>query len=190
MSVSVQRGSVDTMSDETPISVPEEPLMALLSHEAAQLPATRPEAGALAVIEEFQPSPRQREFQGLAVECEESGQGYVRDWMLASVKKGTDTPVTMKEWRAWMKQAGFAAWFYDSFPLPRKMSKEDVDGLDVVFWQKLREMMTDGDSKALDLYAKVTGKVGQKEDPDNQESAVVEWLAIHGGAVAWRNGGR
>lgn len=189
MSMSVQRGSVTSMSDETPIETPNEPLMALLSREATQLPAERPEAGALAVIEEFVPSPRQREFQGLAVECEESGQGYVRDWMLASSKDGCGASVKMKEWRAWMQMPGFAAWFYDSFPLPRSMSKEDVAGLDVVFWQKIRELMADGDSKALDLYAKVTGKVGQKDGPDENQSAVLEWLTVNGGAVSWRSGG-
>ena len=168
----------------------QEPLMALLGDESTQLPAVRPSASVPAVIQDFEPSPRQRRFHEVAAECEESGKGYVRDWMIACQKAdGFDSPVSMKEWRAWLKQPGFSAWFYDAFPLPRTMSKEDVDGLDVVFWQKLREMMRDGDSKALDLYAKVTGKVGRKDEDDVGDSAVLEWLTVNAGAVAWRNGG-
>ncbi len=89
-----------------------------------------------------------------------------------------------------MKQPGFVGWFYDGFPLPRQMSKEDIDGLDVVFWQKMRELMEDGDQKAMDLYAKITGKSDRKSDDDGGESAVVQWLTVNGGAASWRNGGR
>ena len=155
------------------------------------MPAVMPTASVPAVIQAFEPSPRQRKFHETAAKCEESGQGYVRDWMIACKNSGEfDAPVSMKEWRDWMIEPGFAAWFYDAFPLPRTMSKEDVDGLDVVFWQKLREMMHDGDSKALDLYAKVTGKVGRKDEDEGSDSSVLEWLTINAGAVAWRNGGR
>jgi hypothetical protein len=95
----------------------------------------------------------------------------------------------MKEWRAWMKQPGFASWFYDNFPLPRQMTKEDIEGLDVVFWHKLRELMNDGESKALDLYAKISGKL-DKEREDDGSSAVLQWLQVNAGSSSWRGGGR
>jgi hypothetical protein len=185
----MQRGNVAGMEDE--LITTQEPLMALLGDESTQLPDVMPTASVPAVIQGFEPSPRQRKFHEIAAQCEESGQGYVRDWMIACKNSGEfDAPVSMKEWRAWMGVPGFAAWFYDAFPLPRTMSKEDVGGLDVVFWQKLREMMHDGDSKALDLYAKVTGKVGRQDEDERGDSAVLEWLTVNAGTVAWRNGGR
>ena len=180
------------MDDERPV-VTSEPLMALLEGQPAQVPAVTngSDTTALALLD-FEPSPRQRAFQEVAVKSESSGRGYVRDWIIAARTSDdlAGTPTSMQEWRAWMKQPGFVGWFYDGFPLPRQMSKEDINGLDVVFWQKMRELMEDGDQKAMDLYAKITGKSDRKSDDDGGESAVVQWLTVNGGAASWRNGGR
>ena len=171
-----------------------DPLMSLMRDEvenSAQLPAVQQTA--LNPFEQealrFEPTERQTAFQEMAIDMDEKGLGYVRDWLRGSRDSGVfaGPQVSMKEWRDWSNQSGFISWFYDGFPLPRQMSKEDIDGLDVVFWDTLRQMMRDGDPKAMDLYSKITGKVGGKEEEDRQ-TAVVEWLQVNTGAIAWRGG--
>lgn len=180
------------MSDDKPTVEPTEPLMALLRKQETSL-ATResPMAALERAALDFKPDERQQAFQEVAASCEERGQGYVRDWIIASRSdERIEGAPSMKEWNTWMKQPGFTAWFYDNFPLPRQISQEDIDGLDVLFWQTLRNLMADGESKALDIYAKVTGKLGPKEEAGSDNTAVVEWLQVNAGAVSWRNGDR
>ena len=182
---------MDTPKEPTTLTDPLMSLMRNEAEEATQLPVVQHTA--LSLLEQealsFEATGRQVIFQEMAIEMDEKGLGYVRDWLRGS--RSSDVfagpQVSMKEWREWSKQSGFVSWFYDGFPLPREMSKEDIDGLDVVFWDTLREMMRDGDAKALDLYSKITGKVGAKDEGD-RKTAVVEWLQVNTGAIAWRGG--
>ena len=180
---------MDTPKEPTTLTDPLMSLMRNEAEEATQLPVVQHTA--LSLLEQealsFEATGRQVIFQEMAIEMDEKGLGYVRDWLRGS--RSSDVfagpQVSMKEWREWSKQSGFVSWFYDGFPLPREMSKEDIDGLDVLFWDALREMMRDGDPKALDLYSKITGKVGAKDEGD-RKTAVVEWLQVNTGAIAWR----
>ena len=182
---------MDTPKEPTALTDPLMSLMRNEAEEATQLPVVQHTA--LSLLEQealsFEATGRQVIFQEMAIEMDEKGLGYVRDWLRGS--RSSDVfagpQVSMKEWREWSKQSGFVSWFYDGFPLPREMSKEDIDGLDVLFWDALREMMRDGDPKALDLYSKITGKVGAKDEGD-RKTAVVEWLQVNTGAIAWRGG--
>ena len=182
---------MDTPKEPTTLTDPLMSLMRNEAEEATQLPVVQKTGLSLFEKEalSFEATGRQVIFQEMAIEMDEKGLGYVRDWLRGS--RSSDVfagpQVSMKEWREWSKQSGFVSWFYDGFPLPREMSKEDIDGLDVLFWDALREMMRDGDPKALDLYSKITGKVGAKDEGD-RKTAVVEWLQVNTGAIAWRGG--
>lgn len=182
---------MDTPKEPTTLTDPLMSLMRNEAEEATQLPVVQHTGLSLFEKEalSFEATERQTAFQEMAIDMDEKGLGYVRDWLRGS--RSSDVfagpQVSMKEWREWSKQSGFVSWFYDGFPLPREMSKEDIDGLDVLFWDALREMMRDGDPKALDLYSKITGKVGAKDEGD-RTTAVVEWLQVNTGAIAWRGG--
>jgi hypothetical protein len=67
------------------------------------------------------------------------------------------------------------------------MSKEDIEGLDALFWDQMRTMMRDGDTKIMDLYAKITGKTVQPEEKEETNTAIVEWLQVNSGSAGWRS---
>lgn len=137
----------------------------------------------------FFPNERMRVLQSIAIVSDEQGLGYVRDWIKSAREndffKG-DKRITFGEWSGWLEQKGFSGWFYGGFPLPRQMSQADIDGLDALFWEQMRAMLREGDTKVMDLYAKITGKLNSVSDDGDGETAVVEWLSVNAGAVGWK----
>ena len=45
--------------------------------------------------------------------------------------------------------------------------------------------MRDGDTKIMDLYAKITGKTVQPEEKAEAGTAIVEWLQVNAGSAGW-----
>jgi hypothetical protein len=134
----------------------------------------------------FAPNERQKALKLIAISASEEGRGFLRDWIKDSrhleIKGGE---FSNAEWKKWLKLDGFRQWFYD-FPLPRTVSDEDIEGMDHVFWDSVRQNLRDGDGRTMELYAKITGKVGKKDDDDRGNSAVITWLQDGAaGAAAW-----
>ena len=107
----------------------------------------------------------------------------VRDWLVDEENKESDDPVSAAEWRTWAQEAGFKDWFYSNLPLPRSVDLSEVADMDPLFWSALRNRMIGGDTAALGLFAKITGKEPEK-DADTGKSDVHVWLESQGGA-AW-----
>ena len=172
---------------DTPVVLDDEPLSALLN---GQLVNSEPSEVIKREAEEivgFSPTKRMEVMQAIAITCEEQGLGYLRDWIKSARKHDffEKEPFSMAEWGKWAEIRGFNGWFYGGFPLPRTMSKEDIEGLDALFWDQMRVMMRDGDTKIMDLYAKITGKTVQPEDKEEASTAIVEWLQVNSGAAGW-----
>ena len=172
---------------DTPVVLDDEPLSALLN---GQLVKSEPSEVIKREAEEivgFAPTKRMEVMQAIAITCEEQGLGYLRDWIKSARKHDffEKEPFSMAEWGKWAEIRGFNGWFYGGFPLPRTMSKEDIEGLDALFWDQMRVMMRDGDTKIMDLYAKITGKTVQPEDKEEASTAIVEWLQVNSGASGW-----
>ena len=177
---------MNDIKDKPPV-LDDDPMSALLN---GQLVKSQPSEIIKREAEEiigFFPTERMKVVQAIAITSEDQGLGYLRDWIKAArqhdffVKK----PMTMAEWNEWVEIKGFNGWFYGGFPLPRTMSKEDIEGLDALFWDQMRVMMRDGDTKIMDLYAKMTGKTLQPEAKDEKNTAIVEWLQVNSGASGW-----
>ena len=137
----------------------------------------------------FKPTDRMEVMQAIAITCEEQGLGYLRDWIKSARTHDffRKEAFSMKEWNEWVEIKGFNGWFYGGFPLPRTMSKEDIEGLDALFWDQMRTMMREGDTKIMDLYAKITGKTLQPEDKEETSTAIVEWLQVNAGSAGWKS---
>ena len=177
---------MEDLKDKPPV-LDDEPLSALLN---GQLVKSEPNEVIKREVKEivgFAPTKRMEILQAIAITSEEQGLGYLRDWIKAARKHDffEKEPLTMAEWNKWAEIRGFNGWFYGGFPLPRTMSKEDIEGLDALFWDQMRVMMRDGDTKIMDLYAKITGKTIQSEDKEETSTAIVEWLQVNSGAAGW-----
>ena len=177
---------MNDVKDEPPV-LNDEPLSALLS---GQLVKSEPNQLIKQEVEEvvgFTPTKRMEILQAIAITSEDQGLGYLRDWIKAARKHDffQKKPLSMAEWNEWVEIRGFNGWFYGGFPLPRTMSKEDIEGLDALFWDQMRTMMRDGDTKIMDLYAKITGKTIKPEDKEEANTAIVEWLQVNSGASGW-----
>lgn len=146
----------------------------------------------LEVSGDFEPSQRQELFRELADGLTSSDFGAVGDWLTATkglfVGKDRDglpvdvrwsgEPVTVSEWRGWLKQEGFEEWFYGGLTMPSEWSERDVASLDRLFFEKIRDGMRAGDMKALSLYADVTGKKRPREETGG---VTVQALLVRGG---------
>jgi hypothetical protein len=172
---------------EKPPAFDDEPLSALLN---GQLVKSEPNELVKREVEElvgFAPTKRMEVMQAIAITSEEQGLGYLRDWIKASRTHDffQKESFSMKEWNEWVEIKGFNGWFYGGFHLPRTMSKEDIEGLDALFWDQMRTMMRDGDTKVMDLYAKITGKTDRASEDAETNTEIVEWLQVNSGSSGW-----
>ena len=142
--------------------------------------------GDLDRVHGFKPDLRQRYLQAIAIQESEAGKGFLRDWI--KYTRYCEMPggeVTHAEWREWIKADGFKAWFYD-FPYPRTVSEEDIEGLDHIFWDAVRGNLSDRDGRTMELYAKLTGKVGKVDEDEGKNTKVIAWLRDgDAGIAAW-----
>tara|TARA_R100000008_G_scaffold75915_2_gene55411 strand:+ start:517 stop:1071 length:555 start_codon:yes stop_codon:yes gene_type:complete len=174
---------------EKPLVFDGEPMSALLN---GQLVKSEPNEVIKREAEElvgFTPTERMEVMQAIAITCEEQGLGYLRDWIKSARSHDffRKEAFSMKEWNEWVEIKGFNGWFYGGFPLPRTMSKEDIEGLDALFWDQMRTMMRDGDTKVMDLYAKITGKTDRAPEEAETNTEIVEWLQVNAGSVGWKS---
>lgn len=178
---------MDEVKDK-PLALEEEALSALMNGQIVKSEPNEVIRQEIAQVVGFVPTKRMEMMQAVAIECEDQGLGYLRDWIKSSrthdyFKK---EPFTAKEWSTWVEIQGFNGWFYGGFPLPRTMSKEDIEGLDALFWDQMRTMMREGDTKVMDLYAKITGKTDRPAEEAETNTEIIEWLQVNAGSSGWK----
>ena len=147
------------MSTDHAVRASDDLMGALLGDKPTAIPPNMPVPAA------YRLTARQAAFLRVAVRSEAGGKCFVRDWLKACFDDDVlwDTPVTMPEWKQWLDQDGFHAAFYGGFPLGREVSEEDLRGLDVLFWDSLRNGVASGNVRALELHAKVRGLAKNEE---------------------------
>ena len=147
----------------------------------------RPESPAqpLQAPSEHRLTARQQAFQVIAIRMEEGGSCFIRDWLKESRHTGEHglEPVTMSEWKTWSKVDGFHAAFYGGFPLGRDIVEDDLKGMDVQFWEQLREGVKAGNMRSLELFAKIRGLA---KDTDGDISIGIQAILGDVDSTKWR----
>tara|TARA_R110002012_G_scaffold12735_2_gene56248 strand:- start:2457 stop:3011 length:555 start_codon:yes stop_codon:yes gene_type:complete len=170
------------------LALEEEALSALMGGQIVKSEPSEAAKQEVVRVVGFVPTERMEMMQEIAITCEDQGLGYLRDWIKSSRTHDffQKESFSAKEWNEWVEIQGFNGWFYGGFPLPRTMSKEDIEGLDALFWDKMRVMMRDGDTKVMDLYAKITGKTDRAAEEAEGNTEIVEWLQVNSGSAGWK----
>lgn len=125
---------------------------------------------------------KQARFKDTVVACVATGEVTFPQWRLAHFKRCNER-LSTTEWTAWNVEPAFVSWFFED--VAWDVTDGDKKMLDTHYYQALAKKLRDGnDTKALELYAKESKKVGEHAESQGGGLVVLLNWAKGNGAVA------
>ena len=138
----------------------------------------------------FEPTDRQKAFRRHVRHCVTNGIFLKSRWYTECLKSQSEKlkkhPVNTKDWRQWVKKAGFLAWFYEEFPEVDPISDQELRMMDNKWWDGVLQAMHEGEEWAYKIFARVRFHNAEVAQAKAETKELQDYLGRDSAGGAWR----
>jgi hypothetical protein len=137
----------------------------------------------------FEPSERQEAFRDVAYRLCEENNYFKGDWFKETREMRDEfpgDPVRLREWKEWLKNHAFVAWFYAELPIQEPPDEYELNAMDGQWWHGIDRGLKSNKEWAYKAYARQRWGDGGQKAAQREASELEKYLGSENEADKWR----